>query len=135
MTGNCSRLARRARGRDGFALAGAGGQGEQRRDEAGGAGEVEGPEIAGGETARQAGAGGGGGGAELVRGEDPAEDDAGALAAKDARGDADRRRHRGDPVEAVKDGKEREAVKCERRRRQIEQRKPAQTVVPEQQLA
>src|SRR5207253_416648 len=58
------------------------------------------------------GAEGGGGGAELVGGEDPAEEQADVPAAEQVGGEADGRWHGGDPVQAVEDDEEAEAEKA-----------------------
>jgi hypothetical protein len=71
-----------------------------------------------------------------VRGEDPAEDDAGVLPPEDLGGQRDRRRQRRDPVEAVEDDEEDQAEV--RRAEDVGQREEAQAaerVVPEEQDA
>ncbi len=66
---------------------------------------------------------------------DPAEHHAGAFRPEPIGGQFHGRRHGGDPVEAVEHGEQRQAVEREIGERQIEQRKPAQAVIPEQQPA
>ena len=80
------------------------------RDQAGEAGDVEGREVGVEGRTEEAAAPGRDRRADHVRGENPAVDDAGALAAEMGGRQLDRRRHGRDPVEAVEHGEQRQAV-------------------------
>jgi len=73
---------------------------------------------------------------DLVRGDDPSERDRGVANADRLGGEPDRRRNRGDPIQAVEDGEhgQPEHLRVEGVR-QPQQREPAQPVVPEEELA
>ena len=111
------------------------GENRQRRDDAERAGDEERRQIGVEQRARQAGAERRAGGADLVAGKNPAEHHAGLFPAEAIGGEFHRRRHGGDPVEAVEHREQRQAVEREVGERQIEQRQPAQAVIPEQQPA
>src|SRR6266852_1832923 len=98
--------ARRRRSGDGFAAARTGREHQECGQQAEGAGEIKGGKIRGKGSTGKAGAEGGGRGAELMRGENPAEDDPGALAAEGGGSEPDGRRHRGDPIEPIEHRKE-----------------------------
>ncbi len=70
-----------------------------------------------------------------MAGKNPAEHHAGLFPAEAIGGELHRRRHGRDPVEAVEHREQRQAVEREIGERQIEQRQPAQAVIPEQQPA
>ncbi|KAG1189548.1 hypothetical protein G6F35_014070 [Rhizopus arrhizus] len=77
----------------------------------------------------------GGGRAQLVARDDPAEDDCRIAFAERFRREAQRGRHRGDPVQAEEDREDRQAVEREIGIGQVDQRQAAQRVVDEEQLA
>ena len=108
---------------------------DQRRDDTKRAGDEECGQVARKHGSRQTGAERRRGGAELVAGKDPAEHQIGALGPEALRGQPHRRRHGGDPVEAVEHREQRQAVEREIGERQQQQRQPAQAIIPEQQLA
>jgi type IV secretory pathway TrbL component len=85
---------------------------EQRRDEqAKSAREPEGIAIAAEIGADRSGRQGCQRGSELMRRADPSVDDADIFFAKGVRGEPHRRRDRGDPVQSIKNGEEREPVR------------------------
>src|SRR4029077_20020189 len=95
----------------------------------------EGRQVARKFRARKPGAEGRRSSADLMARKNPAKHHSGALPSETVGGEFYRGRNGRDPVEAVEHRKQREAVEREARERQIEQRKSAQPVVPEQQPA
>lgn len=73
-------------------------------DDAKQAGADEGGGVGGGFGPDDAGAKGGAGGPDLVASDDPAEDDAGLVAAEDFGGKTNGWRHGGDPIQSVEYG-------------------------------
>ena len=110
-------------------------QNKCRRDEAERTGDEEGREIRRIFRANQTSAERRTGGTNLVAGKHPPEHHAGLLRAEAVGRQFHGRRYGGDPIETVEHSEQRKAVEREIGEGQVEQRKAAQPVIPEQQPA
>src|SRR5262249_34325125 len=110
--------------------------GDDRGDRAQPGGHQEGEQVGAGGRADRRRRPGRERGPHLVRGEDPAEDHRAAFPAEDLVRQGHRRRHGGDPVQAVDEDEPEQAQPAGAERRgQHQQRDAAQAVVPQQQPA